>query len=245
MRPKATPVYVDKAVIEQRKSILLSAEKSHYLRKVMRVKKSDTIEIVDGAGGRYEGAVQEVTKKGVVLTINSIKVEHHPYSTILCQAIIKGYWMDEIVQQVTELGIKEVYPLITERTVPRDIKRLSRWRKIAEESTEQCGRSHLTIIHEPITLDGLLRSFSSQSQGIGILFNRGDGDIQDAISDMDKTFYLAIGPEGGFSDREIARFSESGFVSVSLGRFTIRAKNAAPLAVALTHYFLDRHNRGR
>ncbi len=245
MRPRVATVYVDKTTINQGRTISLNAERSHYLCRVMRCKKGDTIEIVDGQGGRYEAVIQGLSHQRVVVAIAAIRVEQHPYMTILCQALIKGDWMDELIQQVTELGIKEVYPIITERTIPRYTKRLIRWSKIAEQSIEQCGRSHLPIIHEPITVKGLLELFSTQNQATGIIFSKASDYLQEALLNGVEQVYLAVGPEGGFTDTEVSMFLEAGFIGASLGRFTLRAKNAAPLAVALTHYFLDRHKRGQ
>ena len=152
-------IYIPPEDIQQKEKIKLSSDKSHHLITVFRCKQGNAITVIDGKGKAYEAEVSRIVKKDVFINIIrevSTDVES-PLNLVICQGILRGEKMDIVVQKTTELGIKGIIPIITERTVIRDTRRLKRWRKIAEESVEQCGRTIIPVIHEPVYFEDFFK----------------------------------------------------------------------------------------
>ena len=139
--------------------IIIHGENAHYLSSVLRVKPEDAITIFDGTGYRYICSVVHCRKKEVV--IEKIKKEPYsaesPVSITLAQGIPKGDKMDFIVQKSTEIGVKKIIPLITERSQVKHTFRSERWRKIALSASQQSGREKIPDIDEPITFENFLK----------------------------------------------------------------------------------------
>ncbi|NTU42869.1 MAG: 16S rRNA (uracil(1498)-N(3))-methyltransferase, partial [Nitrospirales bacterium] len=181
-----------------------------------------------------------------------------PFHLTLCQGILKGDKMDLVIQKVTELGVGEILPVITERSVVRETRKIARWQKIAEEATEQCGRTVIPVVHEPVELGRLLEGqnkLGSRVQGPdnphhalrGLVFWEGGGlHLRDAIStvmppslqDSNVPFFILIGPEGGLTLQEVQAAEEKGFVRASLGSRILRAETAAIISVSLVQFLL-------
>ncbi|MCX8026850.1 MAG: 16S rRNA (uracil(1498)-N(3))-methyltransferase [Thermodesulfovibrionales bacterium] len=220
--------------------IVLDKERAHYLLNVMRCNIGDKIEIIDGKGKRYLAVIKSKGNLVAVSLMDTISVDIHPYPTILCQSIIKGANMDLIIRQTTELGVKEIYPLITQRTIVRETSRLKRWKRIAEESSEQSGRSYIPIIHEPVKLNEIVRGIDTQKD-ICLVFQKNGSRLNPSVfkNPVSKRIFLFIGPEGDFTVEELRMMSDVGIKSISLGRFVLRADTAGIIAVALVHHYID------
>ncbi len=139
--------------------IIIHGENAHYLSSVLRVKTGDSITIFDGQGNRYLGRIKNIHKKEII--VDRIKIETYsaepPISIVLAQGIPKGDKMDFIVQKSTELGIRKIIPLITERSQIRHTGKLERWRKIALSASQQSGREKIPEIEEPVTFEDFLK----------------------------------------------------------------------------------------
>lgn len=257
-------IYIPPEDIHQKEKIKLSSDKSHYLITVLRCGQGDMITVIDGRGNAYESKISKITKKDVFINVVSEITEDRESSLnlILCQGILKGEKMDMVVQKATELGIKEIIPVITERAVVRDTRRLKRWRKIAEESVEQCGRTIIPVIHEPVEFKQLFRK-SGQGvgvtgyQGIGaeekiygfIFWEEGGVSLREAIQRIrnqdagyriqDSPIHIFIGPEGGLTSGEVKMAEEKGLVRTTLGKRILRAETASIISVALVLFLLE------
>ena len=244
---------------EKPRTVHIAGEKAHYLATVLRCAPGDDIVIFDGKGASYKALVKSVTKKEVVAEINaSLKEDtESPLHIILLQGLLKGEKMDLVIQKTTELGVKEIVPLITERTQIRETKKVVRWRKIAEDAARQCGRSVIPIVREPVELGFFLRSAKDAgfrgkpsepgSAGIrGLMFWEEKGlplkEASRAISSspdqllIDSPLHLLIGPEGGFTKNEAHMAESRGFIITSLGRRILRTETASIAATAIAQY---------
>jgi len=166
--------------------------------------------------------------------------------------------MDWVVQKTTELGVREIVPVITERSQVRETRKAVRWRKIAEEAARQSGRSVVPEVHDPLELKEFLgrnefsRHGDAETRGRGemkgfIFWEDGGGSFNEAIKKTSVSpglpftgspVHLFIGPEGGYTKGEIAFAEEKGIQVVSLGRRILRAETAALSAVALVQFLL-------
>lgn len=248
-------VFIPPTDINKKNNIMLSVEKSHYLFNVMRCKKGDLISVIDGLGKVYKAEIQSI-KNGIVFIdiLKDISLDtESPFNLILCQGIIKGQKMDIVIQKTTELGIKRIVPIISERVIVKETNKLKRWKKIAEEATEQCGRAFIPIIEEPIKIENFFSQVNSNdSQTLkGLIFwEEGGEPIKDAlkrftsVDDQRSTpLYIFIGPEGGLTSQEVGLAEEAGFVKTTLGKRLLKSETAAIVSVAIVQFLLESEKR--
>ena len=148
--------------------------------------------------------------------------------------------MDLVIQKATELGVKEIIPVITERSLVQETKKTMRWKKIAEEASRQSGRTGIPAIAEPVRFKDLFLN-SERILKHGILFwEEGGETLPEMLSTFSQTDAIALftGPEGGFTEREVKTASENGFRVATLGKRILRAETAAVTAVSIIQYEL-------
>jgi 16S rRNA (uracil1498-N3)-methyltransferase len=142
--------------------------------------------------------------------------------------------MDQTLQKSTELGVVAFQPLITERVEVRIrpeklAKRMEHWRKVVISACEQSGRATIPALDEPVDLiEWLDRSPNKQR----LLLEPGAGSSLARTRPENRT-ELLVGPEGGFSEKEVAMLSQNGVLPVSLGPRILRTETAGPAAIAI------------
>jgi 16S rRNA (uracil1498-N3)-methyltransferase len=132
--------------------ISITDEKAHYLTSVLRCRKGDVLIIFDGKGNCLRTKILKADRREVITEVIErflCNTESHINITLV-QGFLKGEKMDMVIQKTTELGVKEIIPLITERSQLRETRKVARWRKIAEEASRQSGRSVIPVVHEPV-----------------------------------------------------------------------------------------------
>ncbi len=144
------------AQIKGNSAILADSVQLHHIRDVLRLKINDAVIISDGAGNEYNGVITAINKKQAMFSLTPVPIQKHSgvALTIAC-AIPKGSHMDEIIDGLTQLGVKRIIPMMTDRVVVKldDAKsgsRLKRWQAIAQSAARQCQRSDIPII-APVT----------------------------------------------------------------------------------------------
>ena len=218
--------------------IVLDAEESHHLARVLRLLPGATVFAFDGNGAEYECEVARVSKEATELNVLarlSNEVES-PLSLTLAQALVKGDKFDWIVQKATELGVTRIVPLVTEHSEFRKAEgrelRLQRWRRIALEATKQCGRRKLIELGE---VKNFQQFCEAETHGLRLIFAERSGNGLAEIARADSVI-LTVGPEGGWSEGEINFAETHGFVPVHLGNRILRTETAAVAAVSLAQY---------
>lgn len=168
-----------------------------------------------------------------------------PLEVTLAQALVKGDKLDYIIQKATELGVSRFVPLQTERSIVRldegkaEERRL-RWQKIAQEAAEQSGRTTMPLVKGLSTLTDLILETGSYD----LAFLLWEGENRRGIKSLLRSarnpqrVLLVIGPEGGFSPKEVAQARGGGLTPVSLGPRILRTETAGPVAAALLLYEL-------
>jgi 16S rRNA (uracil1498-N3)-methyltransferase len=207
-------------------AVIEGDELSHLVH-VMRKKAGDEIVVVDGAGLAYRVVLESVSKRSARGAIqDSHRWYHEPASSVtIAVGILKNpSRFDFLVEKVSEIGASEIVPLTTERTIPSHAK-TERWQKLALSAMKQCGRSYLPKVKELASLDEVIGSSGSFKRKL-IGHAEGEPFAQAASKDTTSTLIL-VGPEGGFSDEEVARCVAAGFKSVSLGERRLRTETAA------------------
>lgn len=223
--------------------IELSPEESHHLLRVLRLKPGARVDVFDAGGRGYDAEVVE--RAGAIARLRILQAHDVEQSAQLAPlnlavAILKRRAMDLMIEKLSELGVDELQPLLTEHCVALpDIRPNedgpARWERLAIAAAKQCGRNVPLTILTPIRLtDWLARTrppahtayahFDSEAPTIGEwLRSRAGADLPR---------WVAIGPEGGWSRGEVEAFRAGGFNPVRLGALTLRAETAAIAAAA-------------
>ena len=171
--------------------------------------------------------------KGEILSSEKINTESR-LIVHLGQSLIKGNGFDVILRKSVELGVHSISPIITERTVVKidSHKKIARWRKIIEESSKQCGRSSIPKISKSITR---LETFCQKTKNsdLKLIFwemekNKGFENVNAKV--IPSSASVLIGPEGGFTLKEVSMARSYGFLSLGLGPRIFRAETA-PLVI--------------
>ena len=213
--------------ISGKQEVVLSDKQVHYLLHVMRQKEGDVIAVFNGYDGEWQAVIQELNKKkGVVSTNQQTREQVKERPLILCPALIKKENMDLVFQKATELGVTEIYPLITARTVVPKLNK-ERAQSLLAEAAEQCERLSVPTLHEPQKLGDFLRDLNHEIRPV-CLAERGTTRI--ANSDGIRAF--CVGPEGGWTPEELALFEKAGADFLHFGQTILRAETASIVALA-------------
>lgn len=212
-------------------SIEVRGDEFHHAARVARVHEGEDVEVFDGRGHAAHGRVALVSRDMLRVDVERhIDPRESPLRIILAPAIIQLDKFELVLQKATELGVAEIVPLITERVEVRPERyrgKSGRWEKIVLEAVKQSGRAAIPPVRDPAPLDELVKR-----EGLRILF---DADQPpDALPQHLVEVTLLIGPEGGWSDREIGLARDAGCLFGRLGPRRLRAETAAIVAVVTT-----------
>jgi 16S rRNA (uracil1498-N3)-methyltransferase len=227
--------------------VALSAEESGHLARVLRLGVGARVLIFDGRGHQHEASVATIDKSTVVLNV----LEPVPAAAearvpiVLAQAVLKGDKMEAVIRDATMMGVAAIRPVITQRTVvPRSAADQpgvqTRWHRVAVASAKQCGRAVVPRIEPPAAFEVLLQDTSSASRLIlvepaALAADPADGDRTLDGAAPDSALVL-IGPEGGWTEDEVARAQQAGCRPLSLGARTLRAESAPLAALSVLTY---------
>jgi 16S rRNA (uracil1498-N3)-methyltransferase len=219
--------------IESNNTITLSKYHSHYLQKVMRCRVGDSIFVFNEVDGEWKSYISEFSKSGCVISVNlKIKEPFKPKQLFLAYAPTKQ-GCSLVVSQATELGVTDIIPVITERTIVRKVN-IEKLRQNVIEAVEQCERLDVPNVHDITDLNGLLSSCLFKGN---LLFCNERCELKStALSLSDYGHCILVGPEGGFTDREkkdIESFPRS--TSISMGKRILKAGTAIVASLSMYH----------
>jgi 16S rRNA (uracil1498-N3)-methyltransferase len=247
-------LFVDQP-IKKKQFIHLSENQRHYLRDVMRVQYKDFIEIFDGKNGQWKAEIVELSKKdGKVNPLQKTKEQNHVPAIDLLFSPIKSARMEFMLEKACELGVREIFPIICQRTIVRKFNH-DKARLNLIEAAEQTGRLSIPVLHElqelPKAILGrenlifcdetggegiteVLREFSSSCHP-SVGWDPDNNKLDSSIRWNDNLpCSILIGPEGGFSEEERRYLlSLPNVRGTSLGENILRADTAAIAALAL------------
>ncbi len=199
----------------------------HQWRSVFRYNVGSQVIVFDGSGTDFLCLITSLRSTGATLEVfQKKKNKNMPKMNVwLCVGIIKKDNFELVVQKATELGVSHIVPVLCERTEKKNLN-IERLEKIAVEASEQSGRGDVPQIHEVTSLADLLSSDILPEETIVLhLDGRYIGDFLAETTPANLAIFL--GPEGGFSDAEIALFESHNVPVVSLGVQILRAETAA------------------
>jgi 16S rRNA (uracil1498-N3)-methyltransferase len=240
----ASPEVIDNGTIR------LTAEESHHLARVLRLREGEMVSVFDGLGNEWECEIAAIHKSECRLSIlkKLETVVESPLRLTLAQALVKGEKFDLVVQKATELGVSRILPVITEHceiriSEERSEQRLQRWQRISLGAIKQSGRRRLVEIDQPVKFQQFCRDLQGEP---ALIFSEKTGSEKTGsektgrglppLAAQDSGLTVVIGPEGGWSDGELDLATSSGLIPVHLGPRILRTETAAITAVTLAQY---------
>ena len=225
--------------------VVLGGAEAHHAAVVRRVRVGEEVTVGDGRGAWLTGQCEAVSPKQVVVRVSARNDVPAPSPRIvLVQALAKGDRDELAVQSATELGVDEIVPWQSSRSVSRwdskAEKGRARWATIAREAAKQAHRAWLPEV-SPLTTTADLIARAAASR---LLILEPTGTRPLAGLEIDRTdgreIVLVVGPEGGFAPDELTRFEEAGALLVRLGDTVLRTSTAGPAAIAVVSAILGR-----
>ena len=228
---------------------IIDGAEAHHILNVLRLKTGTDI-IVTSKRQTGQTVKAEITKqenKQITLKIKEFLLNNiePPINVYLVQSICKNDKMDYIIQKAVELGVSGIIPVFSEHcTVKYEANkkdaRLERWQKISLEASKQCGR-FLVVPVMPITNlnEFLSAKFLDEYNSVKkILLYEGKTSLgfKEAIKKSSYSYLLFVGPEGGYSDKEVELFKEKNIDTVTLGPRILRAETASLAAISALMY---------
>jgi 16S rRNA (uracil1498-N3)-methyltransferase len=218
-------------------ALTLPPPQSHYLAQVMRRQPGDLVRLFNGRDGEWAARVTSVGKKAVELVPEHVSAPQEDVPDLwLCAAPLKRGRIDWVAEKACELGVARFVPVLTRRTVV-DKLNLDRLHAHMVEAAEQCGRTAVPELAEPLSLAALLKAWPAGRQ---LIFADETGGVPLASLPLQAPAAILIGPEGGFEpgEREQIR-AVADAVAVTLGPRILRADTAAVAAIAVWQASVD------
>ena len=216
------------------------SDKKHIIN-VMRMNSNEKFQIVYDKK-IYTCLIEKIDKKDLKYKVINVEecTREKEVKVIIASSIIKEQKMDFLLQKATELGVYEIIPIISERTVVKvDSKKdnkINRWERIMKEASEQSHRCDIPKIHDIIMFKDLV----NVDADIKIFCNTNEmsKNIKKVLQDSKKsgTILIVVGPEGGVINTEVDFLSNNGFISVTLGNNILRAETVPLYLLSVVSY---------
>jgi 16S rRNA (uracil1498-N3)-methyltransferase len=231
-------IYTDQP-LSAASQVELHDDAAHYVSKVLRLRIGDQLFAFNGDGYEYDGYVEDMSKKSVLLTLEkqlSPQTESRLH-TVLGLGISRGERMDFAIQKSTELGVSTIVPLFTEHcevklAAERLDRRQEHWQQIAISACEQSGRVKIPPVAKPMALAEWLKIAEAERK---FIFDLNQDQVIGGVR-PENGVALLIGPEGGLSASEQALALKEGFTGIALGKRTLRTETAPVAALSILQY---------
>ena len=216
----------------------IEGDRAHYIKNVLRLKLARKVRLFNGKGQEFFAEIIALGKKSLQLCLleEIDSINPSKLNIRLVQSLSKGERMDYTVQKATELGIDTIQPITSEYcevrlSGPRLEKKLKHWKNIAISACEQSFRADIPNILTPITLADY-----TANKHLGILL---EPEENNSITDLAKMqwqeFDVVVGPEGGWSEKDLHQLKSTGLTGMKFGQRVLRTETVAPAILAAIH----------
>jgi 16S rRNA (uracil1498-N3)-methyltransferase len=224
----------------------ISCEQSHYISNVRRFKTDDVITIFDGIGNSYKAKITFISKNKIIGNILSSLHKMSDFIVKVYTSIPKGARFEWLIEKCAEIGVSEIAPINTKRSVNISFSKnkSERYKKISIAASSQCGRNDIMKINNPLDFKTACRNTAADKNSINILFYESENNSNSLIKNIfkGKAKYkgssIFIGPEGGFENEEVEFAKSLSVRTVTLGDNILRVETAAIVASTLILDFL-------
>ena len=203
--------------------VVLPAHTAHHARDVLRLRAGAAVRVFDGSGHEFEARIERVSRQGVLLGLGRplVPCAESPLRLVLALAALKGDRMELVIQKAAELGVAEMWPLVTARTDPAARpalrgSRRERWEKVASGAAEQSGRAVVPVVADTVSFDGLLeRHF--EGRRVLLLETPGSAGLH-SLPPPEQALLLVAGPRAGGKSRRSRWPDRPASTASALGR---------------------------
>lgn len=239
--------FVDKKNINSDHMIITDSEDIKHITKVLRLKESQQVEVSDGEKYEYVCTIRDINTDGITLEINE-KEEHKREAYVkvtLFQGVPKQSKMELIVQKAVEIGVFDIVPVFTKRTIVVDngkfSKKVERWNKITEEAAKQSKRGIIPVVKEAVNFKDMVKAIKDYDLVLFFYENISQQNLKTVLQENKQVNNIAviIGPEGGFSDEEAETIMNEKAYGLSLGKRILRTETAGLAALSIIYYELE------
>ena len=234
-------------------ALRLDGREAHHALHVLRLKRSETVTVLNGAGNEFSCDVEGTAKDSVTLAVTDKKsTPPLPCAITLLQAVPKGKIIESIIQKSVELGARRIVPILSDRVVTHldgddAEKKRDKWQQVAIEAIKQCGAAWLPHVEAPVTpADFIARQENFDLLLVGSLqperrhprevlreFETKHGRLPQSVG-------VWIGPEGDFTLDELSAIQAAGALPISLGQLVLRVETATIYCLSFLNYELQR-----
>jgi len=226
----------------------LTGDEAHHLAHVLRASIGDEVILFDNSGFEFAARIATITKHDIILSIDRKEIVDRevPGTLHIGVALPKGERQKWLIEKAVELGVTALTPLRAVHGVaqptPEAIERL---RRQVIEASKQCARNHLMIIHSPISLDEFCTSVPKTAVRL-IAHPEGTMHLEHLIAahpaqPREAGISVAVGPEGGWAETELAIASASGWLAINLGKRILRVETAVCAVAAIGAAWMERN----
>jgi 16S rRNA (uracil1498-N3)-methyltransferase len=222
----------------------LSDEEGHHAHRVLRLDRGDPVRVFDGVGHEWAGTLQEIGPRRVTVAVDRpVEITPEPPAEVtLAVGLLKGDQMDTVVRESTMLGAAAIIPLVSARVVAPARARVEaareRWRRVAVQSSKQCGRAVVPIVRDPAGLEAVLADATYDARvmlaepGTDVRADRTPAPPRPREDHRRPRALLLVGPEGGWTAEEVRLAASLGADLWRLGPRTMKAETAPTVALA-------------
>lgn len=222
--------------------VLVGGAELHHMRDVMRLVAGAEVALFDEHGAEYEGRIRSFQPRHAVIEV-AIVPRLRAESTaglILAAAVIKGPRMDFLVEKAAELGAAELWPVLCARGLMREVgaERVARWRRLATAAAKQSLAPCATEVRTPVAMHDLIQR--PHGGRLCVVLSAGAPALGAMLREARRRALLLLcGPEGGFTEMELAAARDAGFLPAGLGARRLRSETAALAALSIAAGALD------
>ena len=210
---------------------------AEHLTRVLRLPDGAPVVCFNGDGNDYAATLEVRAKGNAAVRVGAgvPAMVESPLAVTLVQAVARGEKMDLILQKATELGVARIVPVITERTEvrlddDRAGRRVAHWQRVVSSACEQCGRARVPAVEAPVAL-ARHAELERGTPGTRLALHPEGALVIGTLEPAD-ALTLAIGPEGGFSERDLSMLETAGYARLRLGPRILRTESAGLAALA-------------
>jgi 16S rRNA (uracil1498-N3)-methyltransferase len=225
---------------------MLDNDTRRYVRSVLRLAEGGRVLLFNGSGKEGVGVIEHLNEKeGCIKILRTWPVSGDPPNITLAQSLPKAGKMDLVLQKATELGVCRIIPFVSARSIPRPdavkaADRQDRWQKIVAEAARQCRRARVPEVGRVVPFAEMTRDAPADALRMILWEEEKTADIKGLLHDegveREGAYFIAVGPEGGFTSAEIEAARDHGFLTASLGRNILRTETAALAMITVIQY---------
>ena len=212
----------------------ITGDHADHLIRVLRARVGQEFDIATGVVVR-RGRIVSIAATRVELELGEAVPAASPVNVTLLLAVFKFDRMEWAIEKCTELGVARIVPVVARRTdthlAAASAKRADRWRRLALQASEQSRRATPPEIAAAVKLK--VATSLPGARRIVLAESENQTRLRDVLSSAEGEIFLAVGPEGGWTEDELQLFQTAGWISASLGPTVLRAETAAIAATAI------------